>query len=189
MPYLRGSLFADAADPLLSGAPGELSFPPAVDDAFELYRTAELSTMAKDGTPITWPTTPFLVRPHGIFTVTTSPAFPQKVHNVERDPRVSLLYSDPTGTGRADLPYVLVQGRATASPLVDGDLRSAEEDLAEMFRRQPASKMYSAGPLNRRLFDFYYLRLGIVIVPERIRWWPRGTSGPAAGELEVGRAG
>lgn len=184
MPHLRGGLLPDELEAIVAGGPGALVVPGAVDDAFELYRTAELSTLARDGTPITWPTTPFLLADRGAFAVTTSPAFPQKVHNVNRDPRVSLLFSDPTGTGRDDLPFVLVQGRASASSRVEGDLRSAVDDLAEMFRRQPASKMYST-PLLRRLFDFYYLRLVIAVVPERIRWWPRGEAGPAAGELEV----
>jgi hypothetical protein len=49
-----------------------------------------------------------------------------------------------------------------------------EEVLREVFRRQPASQMYSSNPITRWLFDWYYMRLTITITPHRILWWEQG---------------
>jgi hypothetical protein len=46
--------------------------------------------------------------------ITTSVGLKQKALNVRRDPRVSLLFSDPTASGLADPPAVLVQGEVTS---------------------------------------------------------------------------
>ena len=46
------------------------------------------------------------------FTITTSIVLAQKAFNVRRNPRVSLLFSDPTVSGLDNPPAVLVQGDA-----------------------------------------------------------------------------
>ncbi len=38
---------------------GVAELPPEVGAVFEEFRTCEMSTLARDGTPITWPTLPF----------------------------------------------------------------------------------------------------------------------------------
>jgi hypothetical protein len=40
--------------------------------------------------------------------ITTSIGLPHKAYNVRRNPRVALLYSDPTGSGLDSRPEVLV---------------------------------------------------------------------------------
>src|SRR5574342_374691 len=87
--------------------------PAEVQVVFRELRTCEFSTFAKDGTPITWPTAPFLLET-GQFIITGSIGIAQKIHHVRRNPQVSLLFSDPTGTRLADPPAVLVQGDAEA---------------------------------------------------------------------------
>lgn len=58
------------------------------------YRVAEFVTPARDGSPVGWPLTPDLE------------------DDAQRDPRVAVLCSDPTVSGRTDAdPLVLVQGR------------------------------------------------------------------------------
>lgn len=46
--------------------------PPELEDVFEQFRTCELSTLARDGTPITWPTLPFWRSDEKRFRITTS---------------------------------------------------------------------------------------------------------------------
>jgi hypothetical protein len=66
-----------------------LVVPRDVEAVFQQVRTCEFTTLAKDNTPITW-----------------------KAYNLRRTPKVAMLYSDPTGSGLAAPPAVLVQGEA-----------------------------------------------------------------------------
>jgi hypothetical protein len=133
-----------------------------------------MSTLARDGTPITWPTLPFWCLDEGRFLITTSIGLPQKAFNVRRNPRVSLLFSDPTASGLPDPPRVLVQGDAEAPDEVATSLDGFEDELRKVLRRQPAGSFYSSNPLTRYVFDWYYMRLMIHVTPRRILWWPGG---------------
>jgi hypothetical protein len=164
-----------------------LALPPEVEAVFREFRTCEMSTLARDGTPITWPTLFFWYPDEGRFLITTSIGLPHKAFNVRRDPRVSLLFSDPTASGLADPPVVLVQGDAEASDRVETSVEGFEDELREVFARQPASGFYSGNPLTRYLFDWYYMRVLIYVTPRRIRWWSGGDYGRAP--LEVSRVG
>jgi hypothetical protein len=155
--------------------PGKaLDLPPEVEAVFREFRTCEMSTLARDGTPITWPTLPFWYAGQGRFLITTSIGLPHKAFNVRRDPRVSLLFSSPTASGLADPPAVLVQGDAEAPDEVTTSLEGFEDELREVLRRQPAGGFYSSNPLTRYLFDWYYMRLMIHVTPRRILLWPGG---------------
>ncbi len=162
--------------------------PPEVEAVFREFRTCEMSTLAKDGTPITWPITPFWKPDEGRFLVTTSIGLPQKAFNVRRNPRVSLLFSNPTGSGLGDPPAVLVQGDAEAPDEIVTS-KELEEELEELYRRQPASGAYGSNPLMRYLFDWYYMRLVIHVTPRRILWWPGGDHGQTPRKLEVNHVG
>jgi hypothetical protein len=148
--------------------------PDAVLAVFREFRTCEFSTLSKRGAPVTWPTLPFLDAQAGKFLVTTSIGLPEKVFNVRRTPRVSLLFSNSTASGLQDPPTVLVQGDAVASDEIQTSIVGYEAILQEVFRRQPASKIYSSNFLMRRLFDWYYMRLRIEVTPRRILWWEKG---------------
>lgn len=151
-----------------------LELPAPLVEIVRAFRTCEFSTLAKDGTPITWPTLPFFDEAAGQFLITTSIALPQKVYNVRRDGRVALLFSEPRASGLARPGAVLVQGDATAPDEIVTSIAGAEAALAEVFRRQPGSAIYSSNPLMRHMADWYYMRLIIQIVPRRISWWPAG---------------
>jgi hypothetical protein len=151
--------------------------PPEVLAVFREFRTCEFSTLSKSGAPVSWPTLPFLDAQTGKFLVTTSIGLPEKVFNVRRTPRVALLFSNPTASGLQEPPIVLVQGDAVAPDEIQTSIAGFEEILKEVFRRQPASKMYSSNFLTRRLFDWYYMRLRIEVTPRRILWWEKGDYG------------
>lgn len=157
--------------------------PPAVLEALHTYRTCELSTMARDGTPITTPVSPVILPEDGRVLITTSIGLPNKAFNVRRDGRVSLLFSDPTGSGLARPPAVLIQGDAVCPEQVE----TWTPELARLWRilaaRQPASNVYASNPLTRWFFDWYYMRLLIWVTPRRIRWWEQGAMASEPQEL------
>src|SRR5713101_3659019 len=91
-----------------------MQLPAHVAAVFRNFLTCELTTFARDGTPMTWPTMP-IYRPEPFqFVILTPIGLPQKALNIRRVPRVSLLFSDPTGSDLASPPAVLVQGDAVA---------------------------------------------------------------------------
>ena len=148
--------------------------PLEVEEVFREFRTCEISTLARDGSPITWPTLPFWQPRKGRFLITTSIGLPHKAFNIRRNPRVSLLFSDPTASSLTNPPAVLVQGEAEAPDEVETTLEGFEEEMRQALRRQPAGAAYSGNPLTRYLFDWYYMRLMIHVTPRRILWWPAG---------------
>ncbi|GAA3219656.1 pyridoxamine 5'-phosphate oxidase family protein [Nonomuraea helvata] len=143
---------------------------PEVGAVIDAYRTCEFATLGADGTPLTWPTAAWR-RTDGTLLVTTSLAFAQKALNVRRDGRVALLFSDPTGSGRADAPQVFVSGTATCPD----EIRTGPDEAADywrtLFERQPHSRNYVRAP-GRWFMDWYYLRLFITVTPTRVEVRP-----------------
>src|SRR5512140_2669179 len=121
-----------------------INVPSGVTAVFREFRTCELTTLAKDGTPVTWPTEPFFEAQNGRFLITTSIGMPQKAFNIRRNPRVSLLFSTPTGSGLVDPPTVLVQGDARVSDEIVTAYKGDVEQVGRIaFARQPAAELYS----------------------------------------------
>jgi Pyridoxamine 5'-phosphate oxidase len=136
------------------------------------YRTCEFTTVFRDGTPQTWPVSA-LPLPDGRFLICTSIGFPQKAFNIRRNPKVSLLFSEPTGSGLRHSGAVLICGDAVAGDRVIADMTSSPELTAlvrTVIERQPASKFMSSF-LGRRLFPSYYWRIAIYVTPVRGFYW------------------
>jgi general stress protein 26 len=142
--------------------------PADLHDVVRTYRTAELATLGRSGAPVAWPVVAWHDPATGTFTVTTSIAFAAKLRNLRRDARVSLLFSDPTGTDRDDLPQVLVQGTATVDEQLHVDPAALEDYWTHVYRMQPSGRAYSRGAL-RGLFDWYFFRAAVRITPGRVR--------------------
>jgi hypothetical protein len=153
---------------------GRFAFPLEVEEVFKEFRTCEFSTLARDGTPITWPLVTLWQPEEQRFVLTTSIGMPNKAFNVRRDGRVSLLFSDPTASGLQDPPAVLVQGDAE----VPEEIHTSPQDLSEYWKRiwriQPAGKTYGSNILTRSPVDWYYMRLYIYVRPRRILVWQDG---------------
>jgi Pyridoxamine 5'-phosphate oxidase len=136
----------------------------------DAYRTCEFATIARDGTPLAWPVSPFRL-PDGTLLVTTAIGFPQKALNVRRDGRVALLFSDPTGSGLDAPVQISIGGGAVCSEIPTTSLAGLEEYWSMLFWRQPSSRSYTL-PGIRSLMDWYYMRLLITVTPERIEERP-----------------
>jgi hypothetical protein len=155
------------------------------------YRTCELTTLNKDGSPTTWPLCARLLE-DGRFLLTTSIGMPQKAFNIRRNPRVSLLFSEPMGSGVQQPGAVLVQGTATAEDRIVSDPSGVPELgdylVEQIFARQPAGKFWSTW-IGRRLMWPYYMRILIYVTPERMRYWPSRDFAAEPQVLEVSHVG
>jgi hypothetical protein len=167
---------------------GPLDVPDAVRAVFYHFFTCEMTTVgSKSRQPVTWPVMPLYWQQRGQFVLFTSIGLPQKALNVRRHPRVSLLFSDPTGSELTNPPTVLVQGEAQAPDAIVAAINGLEPELLELIKAQalrmlalqPAMKMYLRNALTRYLMDWYFMRLVITVTPRRIQWWEAGdTSRP-----------
>jgi hypothetical protein len=148
------------------------SLPPDVRSVFERFITTELTTVDASGQPITWPVTPYYTAGGPCIEVTTGLGYPKKANDASANPLVSLMFSDPTGSGLAEPPMVLVQGSAEID---DADLEANRARYArESAVKLPAiSKQMPPEPLQRFL-SWYFTRIYIRVRPERVYVWPGG---------------
>lgn len=152
------------------------SLPDEIQRVFERFITTEYTTVDGRGQPITWPVTPYYRPGDPCIDVTTGVGYPKKAADAEKNPKVALLFSDPTGCGIEKPPQVLVQGIARVD---DEDLEgNAERYTRESVEKLPATKsMLPPKPL-RGMLGWYFKRLYVHVRPERIYVWPDGD--PAA---------
>src|SRR5437763_9470292 len=148
------------------------SLPDDVQAVFDRFITTELTTVNRAGQPITWPVTPYYASGGPCIDVTTGLGYPKKANDARANPLVSMLFSDPTGSGMPDAPMVLVQGAAEVD---DRDLEANRARYArESAVKLPAiSKSMPPEPLQR-LLSWYFTRIYIRVRPERVYVWPHG---------------
>ncbi len=148
------------------------TLPAEVQQVFDRFITSEFTTVDSRGQPITWPLTPYYRPGAPCIDVTTGLGYPKKAGDARANPSVSLLFSDPTGSGLGGAPQVLVQGTADVD---DRDLDANRE----RYRRELAEKLPSqARNLPPRPFDrwlnWYLIRIYLHVRPERIYVWNDG---------------
>ena len=176
--------------------PGK-ALPGPVLDVFKHFYTAEMTSLARDGTPITWPVLPIFWERRGVFVTFTSIGLPQKAFNLRRNPKTALLFSESTGSDLENPPIVLVQGCALAEDrlIVSGEdsdpelLEALVNQAQKMIERQPAMPLYMSNPVTRYLMDWYFMRLMIVIEPRTITWWEGGSYDHPPQRWEAGNVG
>ena len=148
------------------------SLPEDVQAVFDRFITTEYTTVDRRGQPITWPVTPYYEPGRTAIDVTTGLGYPKKADDAAANPMVSLLFSDPTGSGLEDPPTVLVQGTAQVD---DRDL----EHNRERYTRESATKLPGAQSIAppkalQRFFRWYYTRIYVHVRPERVYVWREG---------------
>jgi hypothetical protein len=155
-------------------------------DIIEKYFTCEFTTLSRNGSPVTWPVSPRLLA-DGRFLLTTSIGMPHKAFNIRRNPKVSMLFSEPTGSGVAEPGAVLIQGDATAEDRIVTDM-SSDPDLAALLetisKRQPAGAFWSTS-IGRRVMWPYYMRILIYVTPRRALFWPTRDFATPPEELDI----
>ena len=87
------------------------TLPEDVQSVFARFVTTEYTTIDSAGHPITWPVTPYYSPGAGAIDVTTGIGYPKKARDAQANPRVALLFSDPTGCGLDSPPAVRTSRR------------------------------------------------------------------------------
>jgi hypothetical protein len=148
------------------------TLPQAVQDVFERFITTEYTTTDASGQPITWPVTPYYEPGAPTIDVTTGLGYPKKADDAVRHPKVSLLFSDPNGSGIDSGIVVLVQGMAEVD---DEDLdANRERYFRESAEKLPATVKMHPPKLMRKMLDWYYARIYVKVRPERVLVWRDG---------------
>jgi len=156
------------------------SLPQQARDAFSRFVTTEFTTIGAKRQPITWPVTPYYSDGEPTVDISTGLGYPKKADDAKRNPRVSLLFSDPTGSGMEGAGQVLVQGIADVD---DSNLAANRERYwRESTVKLPATKKMHPPKPMRAMIGWYYTRIYVLVRPERVFVWP----GPdASAEPEV----
>jgi hypothetical protein len=144
-------------------------WPQELTPVFERSVTCEFTSLDRAGRPVTWALTPYLGEERTTIDVSTGLAYPAKAERARRNPRVTMLFSDPAGTGLADPPVVLVQGIAT---IRDRDVQAnADRYVALSMAKLPEAWEGSPRAMIRRQ-RWYFARSWMLVTPVRMWWWP-----------------
>ena len=133
------------------------------------FITTEYASLDRGGSPVTWPVTPYL----GEYTidVSTGLTYPLKAERARRNPKVTLAFSHPRGSGLEHPATFVVQGLATVR---DADLRANSARYLEVSNRR-FPQMYTSTPnAMLRGMAFYWARIWIEVTPVRVLWWANG---------------
>jgi hypothetical protein len=148
------------------------SLPQDVRDCFERFVTTEYTTIDARQQPITWPVTPYYEDCGPTIDLTTGIGYPKKADDAERNPRVALLFSDPTGSGLERAAEVLVQGTAQID---DADLdANTDRYLRQSGEKLPKTKKMHPPRFMRGPLRWYYARIYVKVRPERVFVWHDG---------------
>jgi hypothetical protein len=163
----------------------------SVRECFERFITTEYTTIDSRQQPITWPVTPYYSPGAGCIDLTTGLGYPKKADDAAANPKVALLFSDPTGSGIEGADQVLVQGTAEVD---ERDLEANRERYwRESWEKLPATRDAHPPRVMRGLFGWYYTRIYVKVRPERVLVWPGGDPTAEPGiydaHLEEVRAG
>ncbi|MGH2980544.1 MAG: pyridoxamine 5'-phosphate oxidase family protein [Solirubrobacterales bacterium] len=148
------------------------TLPQEVQDVFGSFVTTEFTTVDARGQPIAWPVTPYYKPGAATIDVSTGVGYPKKAQDARRNPQVSLLFSDATGSGIESGIRVLVHGTAEVD---DRDLKANRERYdREGIEKLPATRKMLPPKAVRGLFSWYFERIYVKVRPERVFVWPDG---------------
>jgi hypothetical protein len=148
------------------------TLPPEIRQVFERFITTEYVTIDAKGQPIAWPVTPYHHAAEGCVDVTTGIGYPKKADDAARNPHVALLFSDPTGSGIAGAPMVLVQGTAHVD---EHDLTANRKRYVREAKAKLPDAMKVVPPdFVQRMLAWYFDRIYVHVRPERVYVWPEG---------------
>jgi hypothetical protein len=124
------------------------------------------------GQPIAWPVTPYYRAGQGCIDLTTGLGYPKKADDAARNPHVALLFSDPTGSGLAGAPAVLLQGtaRVDEDDLAANRARYVKEAKAKL----PDAMKFTPPGFVQKMAGWYFDRIYVHVRPERVFAWPEG---------------
>ena len=141
-----------------------IQVPHWVRESFDNYLICEFTTISHDK-PVTFPLLPFYLPDSGNFVVTSSILFSKKIENLKKNPKVSMLFSNPEGSN-VGKHAILVQGLSTYE---DSDLDHGWERYLPYWRKK---EPYIDGLLaDREKFGWFWKRIVVKVEPRRILAW------------------
>ena len=146
-----------------------------VQNVFEKYLICEFTSI-DNGKPVTFPMLFF--HDQDKFFVTSSILFSKKIEHLKKNPKVSILFSNPEGSG-VEKHVVLVQGVAKTD---DSDLDHGWEKFLPMWRmKEPYIDGFLAA---REQFAWFWKRIVVEVEPRKIRAWKNGDTSKPAEEIK-----
>jgi hypothetical protein len=141
---------------------------------------AELTVIAADGRPISYPLIPLWDGSRVLFT--SAVLFSRKLAHIQANPKVSVSLSDPVAMPGAPFHRAVIEGDATV--LVHEDPHTSWERLLPLWRsKEPAIDMFVKKRFGIPLF---FERHTIAVEPRRILLWRDGDTSRAP-EISVPR--
>ena len=141
--------------------------------------TVEYTSLTRAGAPIMVPVTPYLGEDRKTLDVSTGLTYPTKAERARRNPKVSLLYSDPLGTGLDHPPIVLVQGLASVR---DADLQANTDRYVRLAMAKIPAAYKGQPKFLLRTLDWYFTRIWIHVTPVHVWWWDSETMASEPGQ-------
>jgi Pyridoxamine 5'-phosphate oxidase len=146
------------------------TLPGDVQQVFSRFVTTEFTTVDSNGQPVTWPLTPYYKPGAQCIDVTTGLGYPKKARDAADNPKVALLFSDPTGSRLEAPPMVLVQGTAEVD---DRDLDANRERYwREAREKLPSMRNLEVPGFVKSWLNWYFTRIYVHVRPERVYLWP-----------------
>jgi hypothetical protein len=152
-------------------------------EVFDSFMSCEFSYITKNG-PVTFPVVSFYERSGENFLITSSIAYSSKLRSIAKNPKVSILFSNPAWSGLENPPAVLVQGDARVEDNQDLTAwRAVMQNQPKSRKTEILTKKLSTLDARMKfwpvktLFEYYVLRVVIAVEPRSFRSWD-GNSRP-----------
>ena len=144
------------------------TLPPEVWQVLDRSITVEYTSLTRAGAPVMVPVTPYVADDRTTLDVATGLTYPAKAERARRNPKVSLLYSDPVGSGLVQPPVVLVQGLASVR---DADLQANTDRYVRLTMAKVPAAYQGQPKFLLRTLDWYFARIWVQVTPLRVWWW------------------
>jgi hypothetical protein len=129
---------------------------------FEHSMTCDFATLTRQGTPITFPLTPYIGENERTLDVSTGLTYPAKAERARRNPKVSMLYADAVGSGLTNPPIVLVSGLATVR---DADLQASTDRYIRLSFAKMPDAFKGMPKFILQHMQWYFTRIWIQVTP------------------------
>ena len=150
-----------------------IELPPEVEELLRVALVAELTVVAEDGRPISYPLIPFWDGSRLLFT--SAVLFSRKLEHIAANPKVSVSLSDPVAMQGVPFHRAVIQGDARV--LTEEDPHTSWESLLPLWRaKEPAIDFF----IKRRFgIPLFFERHTIAIEPKKVFLWRDGDTSQA----------
>src|SRR5690349_2016842 len=149
--------------------PNPAGLPAEILPVLSKFVTCEQATVTAKGEPIAYPVINYMSADGSTLDVSTGVTYPAKAERVRRNPKTSLLFSNPTGSGLTNPPTVLVYGM---SAVRDRNLQANTDRYIRELKGRNSVPPLPAFILRR--MGFYFIRIWMELTPVRVLWWDNG---------------